>query len=334
MADYYFSQLDHPDKKAYRTIAADLEKMKKDIDIYCIDMDHLKQIISYIANDRPDLFYVDFHSLLFYQMGASLRWQVHYYYSPFETAWRRKAIEKTLCQLLASKPDVLRLPDISKCIWIHNTLFRQVSYNTQASQNPESSFEAYTAWGALQEHTAVCAGISNAAVLLGDRIGLKMALITGEGMMDKPGQYDYHAWNLVYIDGVPAHMDITWDSNLSQSLRKYRYDYFCISDADIGGDHRFHLNTECLPGMGLSFFERTKVFFPAWSACQEYLRRQIASNAEQLYFKLCDSRVTCRMVDDFVMKCASQQRMGSATVTMMHNEQQHIYMYLFRRGNL
>ncbi|MBQ9414899.1 MAG: hypothetical protein IJU16_07230, partial [Clostridia bacterium] len=77
----------------------------------------------------------------------------------------------------------------------------------------------HTAYGTLCKKLAVCDGYSAAMTLLLDRVGIRSA----------PAYNDDHAWNLVWIDGEPYHLDVTWDD----TENVVRHSYFNLTDDEI-----------------------------------------------------------------------------------------------------
>jgi hypothetical protein len=47
----------------------------------------------------------------------------------------------------------------------------------------------------------------------------------------------YHAWNIVKLDGKHYAMDVTWDDPVNAKKGKYYYNYFNITDKKISADH-------------------------------------------------------------------------------------------------
>ena len=47
-----------------------------------------------------------------------------------------------------------------------------------------------------------------------------------------------HAWNIVYVDSTPYHIDVTFDYSVSNG-RTTRYDYFLLSESQISKDYTF-----------------------------------------------------------------------------------------------
>lgn len=61
----------------------------------------------------------------------------------------------------------------------------------------------HTAYGALANGSSVCQGYAMAYMYLLNRVGIKNYYVSSDELN--------HAWNIVYIDGVPYHVDVTFD---------------------------------------------------------------------------------------------------------------------------
>lgn len=110
---------------------------------------------------------------------------------------------------------------------IHDWLCENVSYYSEAIDQPERYPFAYTAYGALVEGKAVCEGYSRAAQLLLNYFGIPCTLISGT---DDSGMG--HMWNLVNIGGSWYHMDVTWDDGGDA----YCHHFFNLPDSVITRD--------------------------------------------------------------------------------------------------
>lgn len=61
----------------------------------------------------------------------------------------------------------------------------------------------HTAYGALANGSSVCQGYAMAYMYLLNRVGIKNYYVSSDKLN--------HAWNIVYIDGKPYHVDVTFD---------------------------------------------------------------------------------------------------------------------------
>lgn len=112
-------------------------------------------------------------------------------------------------------------------VQIHDLLLKNVKY-----VNKEKVTE-HTIEGPLLNKKAVCEGIAKATKYLLNRKGIECELVLGKLKED---QSVFHAWNVVRIDGVWYHIDVTADIGISDG-GNHRYDYFNLSDEEISADH-------------------------------------------------------------------------------------------------
>lgn len=89
-----------------------------------------------------------------------------------------------------------------------------------------------TAYGALVSGEASCQGYSVAMYRLLMEAGVKCRVITGYATSPETGEREYHAWNLVCIDGKWYNVDVSWDDETDSS------DYFLKSDASFSTHER------------------------------------------------------------------------------------------------
>lgn len=100
----------------------------------------------------------------------------------------------------------------------HDYIINTTKYdktNTSGNSNVSSS----TAYGVLFDGVGICSGYSDAMSLFLDKMKIKNYRISS----------DTHEWNLVYIDGVWKHLDLTWDDPITvDDSNIISYDYFLI----------------------------------------------------------------------------------------------------------
>lgn len=95
----------------------------------------------------------------------------------------------------------------------------------------------HTADGALVDHRAVCDGYSKAFMLIMQALGYSCQLVYGWAG-------EYHAWNVVCLDGTWYQMDVTWDDPYVNGVgygvgdgSNLNYSYFLLNDATMYADH-------------------------------------------------------------------------------------------------
>lgn len=112
---------------------------------------------------------------------------------------------------------------------IHDYLVDNVAYSYDFDNR-----SVYTAQGAFNGK-AVCQGYTEAFSLLCFNAGIQAEIVSGTADNGNGSGPQAHAWNLVRIDDIWYEVDVTWDDPVGASIP--RYDYFLITDAQIGQDH-------------------------------------------------------------------------------------------------
>jgi len=127
------------------------------------------------------------------------------------------------------------MTDYEKVKAVHDYLVTRLEYDTR--ENQEVAPSSFSALGALETGIAVCKAYSELMALILNRAGVPCRIVVGSANRTE------HAWNMVCIDGELYHVDTTWDDPVSNYKRNtIRYDYFNLSDADIGRDHYWNRN--------------------------------------------------------------------------------------------
>lgn len=106
-------------------------------------------------------------------------------------------------KLLVGVKDNENLNDVEKALILHDRLALLCEYdydNYLAGTIPESSYNAY---GVLVLNDAVCKGYALAYDYLLEQVGIDSDYCASDDIN--------HAWNIVYINNIPYHVDVTWD---------------------------------------------------------------------------------------------------------------------------
>ncbi|PEB53630.1 S-layer protein [Bacillus pseudomycoides] len=109
---------------------------------------------------------------------------------------------------------------------IHDYVVKHVAYDT--------SYNSYTGYGALANHSAVCQGYALLTYQLLKEAGIDSHIVTGTG------NGEAHAWNLVKIDNKWYHLDTTFDDPIPDEQGRVLYSYFNLSDEQIAKDHQWN----------------------------------------------------------------------------------------------
>lgn len=135
--------------------------------------------------------------------------------------------------------------EYEKALWVHdriveNTVFDSDTLFYAQSIEDDSHFDyAYTSYGALVLHKAVCAGYARAYQLIMNRMGIECGYVTGNAI-NSHGETESHAWNYIRLDGQYYFTDVTWDDPVDENYKdsgRLGHDFFCLSSADMEKDH-------------------------------------------------------------------------------------------------
>ena len=114
-----------------------------------------------------------------------------------------------------------QLTDVEKALLLHDRLavWNEYDYaNYLAGTIPP---ESYTAYGALVKRTSVCDGYTKAYMYLLNRVGIHNIYCSSGEL--------WHSWNIVYIDGTPYHVDVTWDDQVWDVTGRVYHENFLVS---------------------------------------------------------------------------------------------------------
>jgi hypothetical protein len=124
-----------------------------------------------------------------------------------------------------------RKSDIDKELYVHDFCLHHFVYNCSYGQ------EAYSVLGPMLNGAAACEGIAKFVKLTLDYLHMKNILVRGKAKDPSSDTNGPHSWNMVSWDGRWFHLDVTFDMTLKTMCN--RYDYFNLSDDEIGKDHFF-----------------------------------------------------------------------------------------------
>lgn len=118
--------------------------------------------------------------------------------------------------------------DYEKLKTIHDAIVNGCAYSLEAKASPARYPDAYEAYGALVDGSAVCEGYAKAFKLLCDRLDIPCVLVGGNAGGEN------HMWNYVRLDGAYYLVDATFDDPVGGSPTS---DYF-LKGSDSTSSHR------------------------------------------------------------------------------------------------
>lgn len=202
--------------------------------VFCVDVSNaetatqdLFEAYKALKDDRPELYFWgrEVHVQL---CGNRLTVCVQLLYSKDEILRINRLLEYMIRRLLRG---TLELNEWEAELLIYG---RMATWFTYSDRDEEF---AYDIVGPLLLKRGVCEGIVGLLILALRRAGLPAVKVTGIG------QNERHCWVMTWVNGIPYHLDVTWD--LADSLNELGFFYFNLTDEEICKDHLIY--TKGLP---------------------------------------------------------------------------------------
>lgn len=194
-----------------------------------IDEQRLSQMYGYLQADFPQLFWLSGYSYLTNPKGEITG--VYFTYTSDQTTAKSQWNQLESALNTASEQLGGVVGDYEKSLWINDFLCGKIEYD-------ENTSNQYTAFGALVECKAVCAGYARAAQLLFMGQGIECLYVRGESRTER------HGWNIVKLEGDYYHFDATWNDagfeGADESLPgadQPSYAYLNVTTDQISVDH-------------------------------------------------------------------------------------------------
>lgn len=111
-----------------------------------------------------------------------------------------------------------------------------INYKYDTSKDTEATMDKYSFKGLLNRKTAVCQGYAELYYLLTGYLDIESYYVTGFANNGR-GEYESHAWNVIYVDGGYYHVDVTFDDPLPDQGNKVSYKYFIKTHDEMSKDH-------------------------------------------------------------------------------------------------
>ncbi len=154
----------------------------------------LNEIASFIRDSMPEAFHVNGGmSGSGYTNFASIT--VSYRYSKDEFLTMKEEFDDAVEEMVSGVEGNDALGEAEKALLLHDRLALRCEYDYTYSKR--DSYQA------IVKGTGVCEGYAKAYAVLLNKVGIKNEYCGSDALN--------HAWNIVYIDGKPYHVDVTWD---------------------------------------------------------------------------------------------------------------------------
>ena len=224
---------DEVDKNSlYRDLRSALMGCNRTVDIssYGIPSVSAHDILEFISYSIPESFHLDSISYDASPDGNIARLYFSYICSLDEYESKLAECEAAADRLTADLVGANELSDAEKALIIHDRIaticeYDYAGYLDYIQHDTPLARDDYNICGALINGRAVCEGYALANIYLLSRLGIQSVFCLSSQMR--------HGWNIVWIDDVPYHVDITWDDTVWDVDGKVEHQYFLLSSAEL-----------------------------------------------------------------------------------------------------
>ncbi len=187
-----------------------------DLSAFELTADELKTVVSSVRYSCPEYFYVA--NTYSYSSNAVTGlindFCPSYLVDAEAAALQTEIYGQVIAEIVAGAP--ADGTDFEKVLYLHDYFVRNYCY--------DYTYTIRDAYTFFEEGTGVCQAYMLAFIATAEALGIRSIPVTSNEMN--------HAWNLVEVDGVWYHMDITWDDTGSYASFT-SYAYFLQSDSGI-----------------------------------------------------------------------------------------------------
>ena len=188
---------------------------------------------------------------------------------------------------------------------LHDAIIDKTEYNfasanalAAGNRSDEAAVRGMSAYACLVDGNAVCSGYAKAFQAAAAKLGIRAGRVHGI-KLDGGGP---HEWNIVYAEGEPYHLDVTWDDPVfAKGVQGFRtYDYFCVTTEEILKTHGIDRDQE----VPLCTAKACNYF--AWKGyCLE--RYEFGGAAEIIRSQLGNDTVYLKLPDKAGLEAASEE---------------------------
>ena len=239
---YYRRMLTPEEKPFYDALVVGFKRMNAEICVPYAPHLNIDRSVQAVHLDYPELFYVDFSSVVYCRSLPISKIMVSYHVSARIAREQSDAIDRAATSLAR---DCAGKPLLETEQLLHDRLVKLCAYGTV----PGREHDAHNIRGAFLDHLCVCEGYAKAYKYLCDMAKLQCLVVLGDATppFQDPGP---HAWNMVNLNGNVYHVDVTFDRLIDDQFISKAY--FNLSDDQIRYDHMPYTSMFSVPASPIS----------------------------------------------------------------------------------
>lgn len=223
---YYYYQMSDNAQKAYDELKEAVLNHKKKVTIkYSINNDDFNEIAELLILHDPMTFNLkDIEATSV--KSRSISFKLSYRYTDESYRKMVASYEKKVDKILSRLDD--DMTTYSKIKIIHDSIANTALYDVDYKLSD-------TMYGTLVKGRGKCDGYAKTFAYICGKAGIRTVTVIGKDVYSTDDSM--HMWNKVYYNKQWYNVDVTWDDPVSNMSDNRKYEFFMVSDNEIGKTH-------------------------------------------------------------------------------------------------
>lgn len=283
---YYYHSLSEKEKNVYKSLYAGLKVHQVLIPVPGdLPEEAYDRVFSAVTSDNPLLYYCNHSAIsLAKDQYGNIAYCPQYYFKADQVGKHNKKIQDTANEIIA-EINLTEGTEYEKVLKINDYFCRNIQYDVAGSDTSDIMrvIMAHNILGVFAKKRAQCEGIAKAVKVLLNAVDVKCIVAEGTAVLND-GRQSLHAWNVVKMDGVPYHLDVT--HNIGATMGGYvGYDWLNLSDKMIKGNHIPDQKLPVCPSDTLNYYTVNHAVFSAKKRALDYAEKEIKNGKRVLYLR-------------------------------------------------
>lgn len=223
---YYYYQMSDNAQKSYDEIKEAVLNHQRTVKIrYSINQDDFEQIAQLLILHDPTTFNLDsIEAQKVTRSSATFKLSYRYNLESYEKMVEE--YEKKVDKILAKLTD--DMTTYRKIRVIHDSIINTAVYDVDYKL-------CDTMYGTLVKKRGKCDGYAKTFAYICEKAGIKAVTVIGTDTYTTDDSM--HMWNKVYYKNNWYNVDVTWDDPMSNMKNNRKYEFFMVSDKELGKTH-------------------------------------------------------------------------------------------------
>ncbi|MCL2063224.1 MAG: hypothetical protein FWG98_02490 [Candidatus Cloacimonetes bacterium] len=288
---YYFeTHLTERQKEMYNIVLAGLLSLVNEIEVPYGSIDEYSDILKFIRQDNPIIFYVSNFSLRTFGNEQKCVFIPQYTHNNKDISNSMNHIQN----FLISFDEIKNYNDLDKLFYVYKYFVTNYTYDYSFHQY------SYSILGLIYRQTAVCDGIARTMKLVLDYLNVKCIYVAGR-IIDPAAELrtDGHAWNIIELDGKTYHIDTTWDLPKEGEVTEY-FRNFNLTDSEIKQTRIIESRVPACVTYGKDFFTLNNMVVNRLSEFHTFVRNNLLNDNKRIVVKFNNLNYSQQIYDQII----------------------------------